>query len=114
MCDSNTSFQTHTRFHSTHPITTTTEIIVKTITAATTPTIIPIIAPVDRLSSSESLGTVVVLVVGVGEEVGVVVGVVVCGGVVNTLDMGAMTTTVKTMESTFTLHLCPHTTISYM
>jgi len=88
----------------THPITTTTEIIVKITTAAITPTIIPIIAPVDRSLSSESLGTMVALVVGVGDVVGVVVG----GGVVNTLDMGAMTTTVKTLASIFTLHLCPH------
>jgi len=86
----------------THPITTRTAIIVKDTTAAIIPTIIPMMAPVDSSSSSESLGTMVALAVGVGdnnEEVGVAAEV--GGGVVNTLDMGAMTATVKKLASTF-------------
>jgi len=72
-----------------------TAIIVMITTPPTTPTIIPMIAPVDS-SSSSSWGITVVLgvaevTVGASDTVSVVVG----GGVVKTLEMGARTTTVE-------------------
>ena len=72
-----------------------TAIIVMITTPPTTPTIIPMIAPVDS-SSSSSWGITVVLgvavvTVGANDTVSVVVG----GGVVKTLEMGARTTTVE-------------------
>ena len=72
-----------------------TAITVMITTPPTTPTIIPMIAPVDS-SSSSSWGITVVLgvavvTVGANDTVSVVVG----GGVVKTLEMGARTTTVE-------------------
>ena len=82
-----------------------TGIIIKIATPAIAPNTIPIIDPVDRSSSSESLGNTVMLEVAVGdanEMVGVVVdsNEMVGGGVANTLDMSSITATAKKLAST--------------